>query len=241
MSRHKTVTILEKVSGDAADAVQMGFHWNFPGTASEADKIALMSEIHYFFNQEPSGHNDTVGGYIAHSVSRSSGDMHTEIYDIPVSAGPLGSPVAGLSDTLVAGGPGSLNLPEEVAVALSFRAEYGSLVENLPTGGSGPTGKKHPRARRRNRTFIGPLNTFVLDGVAGSTNPQRVITAFRQVLVDAAAEFLAAGAAGLGFSWSTFSQVEWAMYDVSQIWVDDAFDTQRRRGVAPISRTSLSL
>lgn len=114
-------------------------------------------------------------------------------------------------------------LPEEVATVLS-------LVLNSTGSTNGIDTVNIPRRSQRGRVYIGPLNTTALGSEA---NRSVVLQAFRDVLIDRALNVM-----------NTTENVDWAV--VSQRWsaavlvtggyVDDAFDTQRRRGPKPINR-----
>lgn len=108
--------------------------------------------------------------------------------------------------------PAGTSIPSEVALCLSFVAGF-----NLP--------------RRRGRIYLGPLNdqAFALNG-----RPEAALISD-----------LAAKGDDL-LAYSTFpdlfqvviSPTAQAAEQVTGGWVDNAFDTQRRRGVAPTSRTT---
>lgn len=109
-------------------------------------------------------------------------------------------------------------LPAEVAVVASF---HGST--------STP--------RTRGRVYIGPLYTgiAVQSGGAG-----RVIPAAgdRLAIVSACQRLRDNWPRPEYISWCILSQVNAVLVPVEGGWVDDAFDTQRRRGEAPVDRTS---
>jgi hypothetical protein len=125
-------------------------------------------------------------------------------------------------------------LPSEVALCLSFAAPY--------TSGVNP-------ARRRGRIFLGPLNAGV-GGMVGSQN--RPDLAVRQTIAAAAATLVDGvehpGSPGLHLKWAIYSPatdaggatLDDSFFDVTSGWIDDAFDTQRRRGAAPTERTVFS-
>jgi hypothetical protein len=109
----------------------------------------------------------------------------------------------------------SARLPHEVAVVASFYA-----TRNIP--------------RRRGRVYIGPLNLSALNQITG--RPQ---DAMRVSIIEAMDSLsFAAG----GNEWVTYSTVlvGGAFHEVTNGWCDNAFDTQRRRGVAGTSRTVFS-
>lgn len=118
-------------------------------------------------------------------------------------------------------------LPHEVAICLSFQATAESGVS---------------QARRRGRVFIGPLTTAILTTDAG---PPYVGGGPRGDLATAAAALAAPGALPVtgNVHWAVYSptldvagSIDDAFNDVDNGWVDNAFDTQRRRGQKPTVR-----
>lgn len=122
----------------------------------------------------------------------------------------------------VATGPSSSALPTEVAVCLSFQ---GLRVSGLP------------QARRRGRVYIGPLgNTVQASGtVARPSGP------FRDAMANAAQRLQGYNETPIlpsdaNLKWVVWSPTALSAVDVTDGWVDDAFDIQRRRGEAPTVR-----
>lgn len=117
--------------------------------------------------------------------------------------------------------PGSgTSLPSEVATCLSFRAAVTSGV---------------PAARRRGRLYLGPLNINAnnVDGRPG--------VGWRDTIIAAATTFgnLHTGVVLEGQDWCVYSPTDGVARVVQFAYVDDAFDTQRRRGVDPVARTTV--
>jgi hypothetical protein len=114
---------------------------------------------------------------------------------------------------------GGTALPSEVAVCNSYFAD-----RNLP--------------RQRGRIFIGPVTTAAMG--SGSPFPVRVKLEMRQSLAEASKDLVELGA-GAGFNWCVRSQAGVGVTTFSPItdgWVDDAFDTQRRRGEKASTRNT---
>jgi len=111
-----------------------------------------------------------------------------------------------------AGGPQA----SEVALCLSFQGDRVSGVE---------------QATRRGRIYLGPLDTTVVD------TDGRPASAFVTKLAEAGntlrLEVLSATPSVL---WCVYSPTLETMTPVTNGWVDNAFDIQRRRGLAPSSR-----
>lgn len=112
---------------------------------------------------------------------------------------------------------GSGALPAELAICLSFQADRESGV---------------PQARRRGRVYIGPLST--------PTNTNGLVTAsHRDAIKNAAKVFLDASTANTNYVWVVHSHNSSTTdRPVTNGWVDDAFDIQRRRGLVPTSRAT---
>jgi hypothetical protein len=106
------------------------------------------------------------------------------------------------------------SLPSEVAVVASFFS-----TRNLP--------------RRRGRVYIGPLaSTAMATATNGVNTPALVI---RTALLESMRR-LRSAAPAQGLNWSVLSQVDAVMRPITAGWVDDAWDTQRRRGEGATGR-----
>lgn len=108
---------------------------------------------------------------------------------------------------------GATAMPEELAACISYYAD-----RNLP--------------RQRGRIYIGPLESGLSDAT-GNTGV-RIGDLLKNALVGMGV-YLVAGNANL--TWTLLSRADAVTRVVTDGWVDDAFDIQRRRGVAPSTRT----
>lgn len=106
-------------------------------------------------------------------------------------------------------------LPQEVAFCFSFEAgrESGQI-----------------QSRRRNRVYLGPFRSTVTD------TSGRPTTAFMNDVLNAGKRLHDASVAAASWDWVVYSPTEVDTYDPKHLWVDDAFDTQRRRGMQPTTR-----
>ena len=130
-------------------------------------------------------------------------------------------PRAPLAETTHPITPNTSSLVEEVAVCLSYH---------------GPKASGLAQARRRGRIFIGPLA-----GSAGVTvaNRVRFDSSFSTILKNAGAALRDASNAATEWKWVVYSPTTTLGAQTTNVtggWVDDAFDTQRRRGPAPTGR-----
>jgi hypothetical protein len=156
----------------------------------------------------------TMKGYYSSLVAQNGHEI--KVYDLsdPLPRAPISEQVFNFS-TVPSGAP----LPTEVAICLSFQ---------------GPKISGVPQARRRGRVYIGPLNTNALhtDG--------RPVAALVTALSTAGDVLLDAGGAPLTWDWSVFSPTSGTSVIVTNGWVDNEFDTQRRRGRKATGRTPFS-
>lgn len=124
-----------------------------------------------------------------------------------------------------------LTLPNEVALCLSFKASVAS----------GENAK-----RRRGRIYLGPVHYDAAEMVSSQARPKAsvrtAVAAAAGVMADALGED-----PGPKVSWAIYSPttdltstLDDAFFDVQSGWVDNAFDTQRRRGAAATARTTFS-
>ncbi len=92
--------------------------------------------------------------------------------------------------------------------------------------------------RKRGRIYMGPFAPDQLHEVPGTTIRSAVHTLADRM----------AGIGGINVDWCVFSPTEFAasqqlgaaMVPVQKSWVDDAWDTQRRRGIPPSTRLEKS-
>lgn len=113
----------------------------------------------------------------------------------------------------------SVALPSEVSSCISFSAPPAAGV---------------PMARRRGRIYIGPLNVDAVE-VGGSSLKSRPKAVFMEVACRAFRN-LATTMFEAGYAMMQYSPTSGVASAPSVCWMDDAWDTQRRRGVAPTGR-----
>ena len=122
---------------------------------------------------------------------------------------------------LVVGASGSASsvTPAEVSVCLSFQGEPLSGV---------------PQARRRGRVYLGG---FALPcATSSSVSPPRVLTTLITQVQGAAETFMNACETALT-PWQVWSTTDGSAVEVTNGWVDNEPDIQRRRGVQPTLRS----
>jgi hypothetical protein len=152
----------------------------------------------------------TSSGVAAILSSRITGTYTLKVFNLddPEPRVPVHLEVVASTAFSAAGPP----LPTEVAICGSYQAAASS--------GS-------PQARRRGRIYIGPLpQACVTSTGMVRTNEQLIIRRAMRALVNDTAT-----------NWAVYSRRDNAGYLVSNGWVDDAFDIQRRRGVSALVRS----
>lgn len=110
-------------------------------------------------------------------------------------------------------------LPTEVALVQSFQAAQESGLT---------------QARRRNRVYLGPFKAAANNG---NGRPDDDLVAS---MLFAGKQLLIAADTSIRWSWHVYSPTQNAHYPVSNGWVDNAWDTQRRRGLIYTQRGSFT-
>lgn len=174
----------------------------------------------------------SIGAIMSDEISRIGSFVNYYDISLHIDGSPHGSPVDvrtfALDPSLSA-----TRLPSEVAICLSFRGAYGTADEDVPAGAPGPVGNIHERARLRGRVFIGPLVATGLS-VEGADQAQHISTQGRLTVAQAALRLRN----NVDLDWLVWSRTNGSVVQVTQGWVDDAFDIQRRRGPDSLTRTT---
>lgn len=158
--------------------------------------------------------------YISPIVSRATDACRVEVYDrqAPTPRAPL----ATLPFTLGGNTTGAL-YPADVALCLSFQGGRQSGV---------------PQSRRRGRIYLGPL-TVAVATTSTTLPPVPASSAITNILARAVA--LSSNVRSDSIIWQVWSTVDQAGVDLVEAWIDNVFDTQRRRDVAPSTRSTATL
>lgn len=160
------------------------------------------------FYVEPVG-TRTVGQFLSGVISRATDACRVEIYD---TTRPIPNPPIHTHTFTLPSGGTTLNLPNEVAVCASFQA---------------PAVAGMPQARRRGRIYVGPLKTSVVEG--DENDPPRPGGLFVDTLVGACERLAGHEGPSAGNRWIVWSTVNETGAVVTNGWVNNEFDTQRRR------------
>lgn len=196
-------------SGLPEDVIVNTFHFEPLGGLANGGNIVDM--LKDFYDADPPGGTDKITDYMTGTGSGGVGTTwKVKIYD-------LGAPSPRVpwwdEDFTVTLGGGVL-MPTEVALVNSFHA--------APVSGT-------PQARRRNRIYLGPFVTATLSS-------GRVASTLVSVVRRATMELKAAGDASITWNWVGYSPTDNESWEIAGGWVDNAWDTQRRRGMAATTR-----
>lgn len=183
------------------------------GSAEPAE--GEMTRIKTVINSAWAGLEDYRAGVLA-----TTGGMSVKIYD--VTAPPGSSPLSTGGPYTMGAPTTTANLPLEVAGCISFRGP--NVAGTVP-------------ARRRGRNYIGPLNTSA-SAPGDGTTPPALSAGFISALTSYAQAIWDANSGAGSVTWCVYSPTDSAMIPVTNCWVDNAFDTQRRRGNDATARTN---
>ncbi len=197
------------------DVIINTFHFFTTGTSvTVAQAIEIAEKLRQFY-VDPVTSGQTIRGQLSNLLSQATGAHEIRVYDdlLPKPSGPIYTQTLTLiTSTSVP------QLPAEVAVVLSLKA--------VITPGD-------PPARHRGRIYLGPISPAVVgSNISGDV---RIPLGNRQAIVDAAVRMMDQPADTI--AWSVFSRVDNQLYRVISCFVDDSFDTQRRRGATSTMRT----
>ena len=153
---------------------------------------------------------NAVRTYMSDLLSQNGHEIKFYFVDQPTPNFPFNTVSWNFSSALV-GNP----LPSECAIVCSYQA--------VKVNGEN-------QGRRRGRIYLGPLSDDVnLDGRVQPGIQAAIATAFKTYILDAYG-------VGLGTRPVVYSATAGTNADVNDGWVDNAFDTQRRRGIASSNR-----
>lgn len=193
---------------------------------TEGSRTELLNAVQSFYiDGFTSPTQGPLGGWFSPAVNRNALAARIELYEVDPGSGLAGTPIE-LRQFTIPVGPGAADdlLPNEVAICSSFAA-------GAPAGTSA--------ARRRGRIYFGPLRDTSITNDPLTFQPI-VATSLRETLLRAT-ERLAETLLSQGHELSVWSRTDGAFFPVVRGWVDNEFDTQRRRGEVATSRLLWSL
>lgn len=199
------------------------FLGNTVPTGSDLSTIQTALETFYSHNYGTVSHS--IGNFLSTAISRTIPPImrtynKTGFENGSASGGPIDVRNTALVPTRTGG---TVDLPSEVCITLTFHSDYGTTPEFGPGG-------IRPRARHRGRLYIGPLTTLGL--ISNTASGPSVSGAALDTFAGAATALMADATT----QWCQWSRKDALFRPVTGGWIDDAPDTQRRRGEAPTLR-----
>lgn len=198
-------------------------------SAGGSAETQINAAIIDFYNTVDTGTSRSIANVMSDEILRTAtARMNYTDISAHLDGSPAGSPYQVDIWSLAAKTAGTVDLPSEVALVLT----YESIFSGVPEFGPGHT---RPRARHRGRLYLGPL-TAGMAGV-GSDFVYRPGATMCTMVGAAAGRLrnLATTSSGL-VAWAQWSRKDLRVSSVASGWVDDSWDTQRRRGAAPLNR-----
>lgn len=236
----RAVVELERVSAIPEDTVVNVFHFRDVGGSGiiTTDLDEIEDALIAFYNSVATGATKTIAAFLAQSMSRVTNRAKIKFYNknINPDSGDFGSPIRTTSWTLGAidAGPPT-GLTGEAACCLSFEGDLTNIPET-EANPSPPPAFFRPAARRRGRVYIGPLNEAAIQENSGTDFEVKPSSALLSSLRFSGEDLRDYPLTG-GWEWVVYSPTDDQAYTVVTGFVDNAFDTQRRRGNASTSRT----
>lgn len=194
--------IFQAASQRPEDAVTNTTHWHKTGSISDFENVRDM--LVDFYSVIPTGATNRVQDFF--TTKGLTGNWQLKMYKLSDDKprAPAYTSQGSFELQNVA------SLPSEVALVMSFQTE--------PESGL-------PQARRRNRIYLGPF--------AGMANSEvgRPSNLLVETLLFAGHQMIVASDESIYWAWHVYSPTQNAHYPTISGWVDNAWDSQRRRGV----------
>jgi hypothetical protein len=201
-----------------------------------------MAAIRDFYTVQPPGAAAAVSGFLSGELADAANAHTIKLYSVAIAQ--FGGEPHGSNfdlSTFALPGQTGVNLPSECACVLTL--ETGGRADAPVETADGPDAGfavDRPKQRHTGRIYVGPLNS---NTVTGGLIAARPTPGFQETLRLAAKQLATAAEAIIVDTpfLAVWSRKDRAFRSVEFVSTDDAFDTQRRRGVLPTSRTRLSL
>lgn len=234
------VSRMQSVTGLPEDTVENVIHIGLESFAPDAGDITTwMTAFRDFYVTVGTGGVATPGSYLSESISRAANKCSILAYAITDLTGstPMGSPIGSLTYSMVNAASGAA-FPEEVAAVISYSADLTDvpITEPNPTP---PPATIRPAQRRRGRLFFGPLQAQAGTDTGTQIRPA---SGFRiDIGVGLKKMANAINAVDSGAYFGVWSRADADVWEAVEGYVDDAWDTQRRRGLEATTRTTFTI
>lgn len=237
MATYRTTCAFHSVTGLPEDDVLTTYHWETSeGSPTAPVASALNGHVAAAWEAITSPGTAKPSTWISPEISRTTKPT-CKTYAISG-----GSPLAVDDWLAMTASSFDQGLPSEVALCLSYAADLTGILEEAPDDADADSAPERPRARRRGRIYVGPL----ILTCATATEPVRPIDTMRNDLLGLAVALgnpTNATLTAVATKWVVHSDPGFggANYEIVTAWVDNAFDTQRRRGVKATGRLTASV
>lgn len=233
MSLVKIAVTHHDLSGLPEDDIVNTFHFGTdPGGITTQMSADFEIALDAFWHGNPTQGGVPLDAYLSGRLDRTKGRDY-DIYVKETGEKDFGSPVDIVRGKAFSAVGSNANLPAEVALCGSFHGDLTDIPEEA--------GVTRPAARRRGRIYVGPLNT-----AAQNTTGTAVVSRPAQQFIDCLAnriEILRLSSEAVPeWSWGVAhaaSTAAWTFTKVEGGWVDNEWDTQRRRGHLATQRTAI--
>jgi len=206
-------------SGLDEDTATNTFHFRKP-TAVDYDTAAgsIAVVLEDFYTDTATGATNPVRYYYSSAMKTGSNLSQIVTYDGSI---PPGSRLPTSHSWSLGSGGGTANLPNECAAVLSFKALEAGVA---------------PFSHQRGRVYLGPIsNAATFADTAGPRIPSQMLIDCTKAAKQLQDDVQALGA---GYDWCVYSPTSNMLFPVTVAWMDNAVDTQRRRGLSPSVRTT---
>lgn len=211
-----------------------------PGSTA---RDGIMQAIEDFYTLVPTGGLASIAECLSADVSRVGAACEILAYDIGghLDGSAHGAPVDAIAFTMPAAA-NSNRLPQEVAYVLTLESQTRATEPvEVPDDGDPDSKPQRPMQRHTGRIYLGPLGFFALDETSG-----RPDVAIRDTVhlaaIDMSETIHSHTTTGTGTEgWAIWSRTDAVLRPVHFVSSDNAFDTQRRRGVDATARVRVAV
>ena len=204
----KVQAVMQGKSGLPEDRFVNSFYFRKDAVLASAFYDAVSEQLSDFYFAVPSGASRTLASFMSGFLED---QLELRFYDLGQQP-PREPHIVQVENQAFSGS--NNGMPLEVALCLSYYAD-----RSLP--------------RKRGRLYLGPFNNGAASGQVGSPAADLL-----QTVSKLGTDLLSIGGLGNTATWVQVSRAAAAASVVTAGWVDNAFDTQRRRGEAPSARTT---
>jgi hypothetical protein len=237
----KTVVSFQHSNGLPEDRFVNTFALITGGDHSSAGALAALHTAFFnLYNAATPTTGKALAYYLSAMIDRDPGLMSIQSYDITglLDGSPHGSPIHATTHELVDGALGN-TLPAEVALCVTLEAQGRSAQPvETPDGVDDNFVSDRPRQRYTGRIYLGPFSSVAANAATTSTVPHSdLITTAGEAF--SALKTALAGIVTGGVTWKlgVWSRADASIRNVEAVSIDNAWDTQRRRGLAATTRT----